>query len=347
MNIRLFPILPALLLALLLGLAAPAGAATWETLTTENGLPNDEIQFLHEDAKGAVWIGTLGGLARYRDGQLETILEKGQIWQVLRLQDGRIMVGTNSGVLILPENPEAESEPVRGLKNNTVSPIVPLENGRVWALRKDRGTEENELMAWKGGETWEPVEALQGKRVVDLIRARDGAVWAAIEGDGVVEVSDPVGAPEQATHHLEGLNLTTLAEDGQGRLWCGVWQRGLMVHEGGQWHRHLGQEDSYIFNITDAEGTLWVGTSANGLWRYDGKRWENELSEEGAVNTLVWTPQAERVWISTQQQGGLRYWEDGEWITALEGPLPVRTVIERANGEIWAGGVLDGVHIKR
>ena len=53
-----------------------------------------------------------------------------------------------------------------------------------------------------------------------------------------------------------------------------------------------------------------------------------------------------KVWNSTQAQGGLRYWSGKKWVTSLDSPLPIRCLFESKDKKIWAGGVLDGVHVK-
>jgi len=52
-----------------------------------------------------------------------------------------------------------------------------------------------------------------------------------------------------------------------------------------------------------------------------------------------------KVWISTQTQGGLRFWDGKTWKVSLESFLPIRCLLETKSGEIWAGGILDGLHI--
>jgi ligand-binding sensor domain-containing protein len=106
------------------------------------------------------------------------------------------------------------------------------------------------------------------------------------------------------------------------------------------------QKDAVLNIVQDAKSHIWVATSATGLWRFDGVKWTNHLQEEGSINTLAVTSDG-RVWICSQIRGGLRYWDGEAWQVSLDSPLPIRCVIETGGGDIWAGGVLDGVHILR
>jgi hypothetical protein len=62
------------------------------------------------------------------------------------------------------------------------------------------------------------------------------------------------------------------------------------------------------------------------------------------VNLLEVTDDG-RVWISTQATGGLQYFDGKSWQTSLRGPLPIRCLLKASNGQILAGGVLDGLHV--
>ncbi|MDP6357371.1 MAG: hypothetical protein QF473_19805, partial [Planctomycetota bacterium] len=172
-------------------------------------------------------------------------------------------------------------------------------------------------------------------------RAGSGVV---IDGNGVFEI-DPKAGPDKATHHIEGTNVQSMAEDSKGRIWCGLWGRGVMVYDDKGWTSHLKKEKSAILSMaSDAAGGMWVATSANGLWNYNGKTWRHDLAEEGSITLLTSTSDG-RVWVSSQFSGGLRYWNGKKWTESLPGPLPIRCLIEAPDKSLWAGGVLDGVHV--
>ena len=179
---------------------------------------------------------------------------------------------------------------------------------------------------------------------MDLLRAPDGSVWVAVDGNGVFVVAPQTG-PAAATQQLAGLNVTTLRADSKGRVWCGLWGKGVAVWDKGNWTRHLAKEKSVILAIReDTKGQLWVATSANGLWRLTGETWTNDLAAEGSINMLETTTDG-RVWISSQSVGGLRYWDGAKWQVALANPLPIRCLLETKTKQLWAGAILDGLYI--
>jgi ligand-binding sensor domain-containing protein len=310
-------------------------AEPWRQLTTADGLPGEEIQFLREDDAGAVWVGTLSGLGVWRDGKFTSVVARGEFWDLLPVGNGRYWAGTANGVLWLDGEKQTAS-----LTGNTVAPILRVGEGKIWALSKNRASERNSLMEMTGGE-WKPVSQFEKQQVVDLLQTKDGAVWVAVDGNGVFVVG-----PAGVTHHLGGLNVTAMREDSRGRVWCGLWGKGVAVWEQGSWTRHLPKEKSVILSIReDSKGQIWVATNANGLWRFAEEKWTNDLAAEGSINLLETTSDG-RVWISSQSVGGLRYWDGTKWQVSLDRPLPMRCLLETKTKQLWAGGILDGVYRK-
>jgi len=52
----------------------------WTRLTVQNGLPSDYIRFFLPETNGTVWLGTLHGLCRWRDGRLASITSDQGLW---------------------------------------------------------------------------------------------------------------------------------------------------------------------------------------------------------------------------------------------------------------------------
>ena len=331
-----------LMAALLLPLVARAGEPAWTALTEEQGLPGNEVQFLRAGDDGAVWIGTLSGLARYRDGKCETLLKGVEVWDLLPAGDGQFWVGTGRGVFRVGR--EVKGEPAPALKEYSVAPLLRVGEGKLWAIAK-AAKGQQAVVAQCDGATWMPLKAFAGERLKDMFLTRDGHVWLTVEGNGVLEVPS-WQTPEQTTRHLEGLDVTAFEEDARGRLWCGTWGNGLYLREKDQWQRLLQKEKAAILDVDlDSRGGVWVATNAHGLWRQDGENWVNDLADERGINLLEPTADG-RVWISNQAHGGLRYWDGKAWHEALPGPLPLRCLLETKDA-LWAGGVLDGVHLRQ
>ena len=342
-------------------LAAGAGDR-WRAVTTGNTpeLAANEIQFLkviHDE----LWIGTLSGLTRYNDngyavvskttrekrrnpdtGEWETVdtVAKAElrVCTVFRPDARTCLVGAAGGLFTMDGLVLGDV----ALKGRTVAPVVPF-NDTLWALAKNDGTGRSTLYH-RAGTTWKPVEAFAETALADLVRTHDGRLWVVVDGDGVFEV-DPGKGLDKRVHHLAGLNVRSVLLDARGRVWCGLWGRGVAVMgKDGTWTMHIENEKSAVLNLAaDAAGHVWAGTSSGGLYEYDGKTWSRHFVDEGAVS-LLYADSKGRLWVSTQSTGDLRYHHQGEWHRSLDNRLPMTSMAEY-NGAIWAGGVLDGIHI--
>ena len=114
--------------------------------------------------------------------------------------------------------------------------------------------------------------------------------------------------------------------------------------------RAAGMGEAFIAISDDATATHW---NPAGLGKYPlSSEWleyhpgpgyqiksialkKNDLPEK---NYMVYD-----IWAITSTD--LLYWNGEEWIVSLDGPLPIRALVEAADGTLWAGGVLDGIHM--
>lgn len=333
-----------LALSILVVTASLDAADQWLAVNTasEPGLAGDDIQFIQEGPGERIWIGTNGGLTTYAGGAYQRFARTDgkplgvTTWGVVRAGDGRIAISTARGVIRVSAD---RQETLLGYAS--VSPAVPYGLTGLWAIAKD-ASEVNVLMASDGGE-WSAVDDYVGIKVVDLFAASDGAVWIVVDGNGLVRV-DPKVVGDQA--HLSGLNIQSVFEDRDGRIWAGRWGRGVVVQAAGAWTEHLTDEESAVVHIAQStDGSMWFGTTAGGVWQYDGSAWTQHLATDGLISVLETTSDG-RVWVSSQETRGLKYWDGSKWVLSLDSPLPIRCLVETSHG-LWAGGVLDGLHILR
>lgn len=350
--------------AVLMVATATADAADpWRAITTASTpeLAADEIQFL-EVIGDELWIGTLSGLSRYRDGRFAAVdrvtTEKRRdpvsnawttaavtakvelrVCAVHRIGAGNYLVGAAGGLFRMRDL-------VLGtvaLEGLTVAPVLAAGEDTLWALGKDDGSGRSTLYSDATG-AWTPVAAFADRAVIDCLRTRDGRLWVVVEGDGVYAV-DPARGADAAVHHLGGHNVRSLLLDRRGRVWCGLHGRGVAMHEGdGTWRRHRLDGDSAVLSLaSDTDGGIWAGTASDGVFRFADGEWSNAFADEGAVS-LLYADGAGRVWVSTQVTGGLRYHRDGTWHRSLDTRMPMTSMVE-FDGALWAGGVLDGIHV--
>lgn len=333
--------LSTLMIAGLLLATTPAATASdpWRRITTEDGLPSDEIHLVDPEPDGSVWVGTLKGLVKIDGDQISEPIVGHEVYDVVRVGE-QVLVGTNRGLVRL-EGDEQTQEMGKFL----VTPIIEIGEGRVWALRREGGFDAaNSFVVEQVDGQWQQIEALEGRSAVGITRSEDGRVWVTLEGDGVA-VFDPERGLNAFEHLLKGLNVTSTFVDSKGQAWFGLWGAGVTMYDGQKLHEHLRDQEMYTYAIREGKGeSIWVASDQSGLFCFDGKSWTNLLREEGGVNLLEATADG-RVWISTRAVGGLRYWDGEQWVTSIEGPLPISCLSEGPDGTLWAGGVLDGLRV--
>lgn len=340
--------------------------AEWKNLTEQENeaLPGDQIQLIKE-IDGVVWIGGMEGLTRYKDGEFTAVTEtvekkkrgeveeierpiSSQAWDVHKVGENSLLLGHSKGVTLL----EGAAIKNHEMKGYTASPVVQGHNGVVWTLAKKEENKQqvtNIMQRGEGGK-WTVIEYFKKdkdsdkKRIVeDLYADSSGQFWVTISGNGVIN-ADPAKKPEKWEHYLKGYNVTTVGEDAQGRVWCGLWERGVAMLQNGSMRRHLSDEDMIPLTIVGTEESVWVATNDRGCFQKVGDEWKQHFADEGAVNLLETTSDG-RVWVSSQKKGGLKVWTGEEWKVALPGPSPIRAVTLTSDNTIWAGGILDGLHI--
>ena len=103
----------------------PGHAKLFQTFSTENGLPHNNIQQIIEDDNGFVWVGTDRGLGRYDTKEDRTIsllpgnTTLGNMFvenAVCRLEDGRLAFGSRQGIVVVDPNSVTVRKPLFQLR---------------------------------------------------------------------------------------------------------------------------------------------------------------------------------------------------------------------------------------
>ena len=108
----------------------PGKAKFLERYTTDDGLPNNNVQQIIEDHEGNVWVGTDNGLARYNIKTKKTMslmpanTLQGNMFienAVCLLDDGRIAFGSRHGITIIDPKSVHISKPIFRLRMTDVN----------------------------------------------------------------------------------------------------------------------------------------------------------------------------------------------------------------------------------
>ncbi|MCG2585538.1 two-component regulator propeller domain-containing protein [Massilia sp. TS11] len=294
-------VLTACLLALVLALtapladAAPARTLRFEQLSVEQGLAQESVLAIAQDADGFMWFGSQAGLSRF-DGYKVTVYKSSaqdpkalaDNWvRVLHVdRDGRLWIGTDGGL--------NRYEPA----TQSFSHFAPRELAK-------RGSGYRHIRA--------------------IIDDGAGGLWIA-SGDGLQRF-DPASGKFTVYHHdpddphsLGDDQINALALDKQGRLWIGT-ASGLDSLAPGAArfeHHNLEGTESRLRSVqalqVASDGALWIG-SLGGLeaWRWDraGRLSRQRLSraeglQPGQIITL-YEDQDQNLWVGSLTEGLYRW----------------------------------------
>jgi len=287
------------------------------------GLPlaNRHVSALAPDGRGGLWVGMISGVAHLGPEGLE-VIDAGRPGLLVRqghrtiaaTADGGALVAAMDGLYALrrdgagwratPAFPQAlrDREPSLAAIH-----AVLVEPDGSWWLACDQA-----LCHWRDGALtrFGEREGLKPARWGDLLRTRDGALWARAEtqvsrlapdADRFEDLTPPQLSDGTVRLHLP------LAEDAQGRLLTSS-DDGVLRWQSGRWTRfgaaHGLDVGSGVHAILqDRDHDLWLGTAGHGLVHWRGyEHWRQWTRRQGVPSDDLWTFLEEapgRMWLGT------------------------------------------------
>ena len=308
---HLLTFLPAMLV-LVAGsaLAAPPPTLRFEHLGVAQGLPQESVLAVGQDAQGFMWFGTQGGVARY-DGYRTTVFRNvvndpdslANNWVRVLYTDrrGRLWLGTDGGLdLYLPHSRSFRHylprEPDRGGNGSRrIRAIAEDRNGDLWLATGDGlqhfNTRNGKYRYWHHSNA-------PGSLLDDQLNAlafdASGRLWIG-SSSGLCSLAP--GADTFVHHHIvtggdpKRASVQALAVDRSQNLWigtlAGVEMRPVAHPESPG--RRFGQREG-LSNLRvsalyeDADGTVWIGSMARGLFRWSPqegvfRQYDRQLSD--------------------------------------------------------------------
>jgi signal transduction histidine kinase len=291
-----------------------------------------------EDRDGNVWIGSQGGLIRFRDGRFEVFTRRDglpdeDVMALFEDREGTLWVGTRSGTVTqftdrtIPTNAGPPS-----LRRDSIESVVEHPAGTLW-FASWRG-----LTSWKDGRerTYTRADGLPSEHVFSLYPGAGGELWVAA-AKGLLRVREgriepPVWTPPSPTR------LMSVYRDRQGTVWVGT-DDGLLRLEAAGLQAvppEAGFAPGQVRGFgEDDQGTLWV-TTESGLARVgEGRlvRHEPALPADRGVykdsDGALWFGAGTQ--LVRRRQGGFRAFTPAE---GLPGD-PLYQMLGDDHGALW------------
>jgi len=323
------------------------GAALVEKFTLPPLVSAHYIQALHEDRRGALWIGTRSqGVFVFEGGVLTRApsTHEDALW-VCEDAEGDIWTAANGGGLnrLRPKIFRLFDKSA-GLPVNFSATVCEDVGGAMWFANRDGGVvrlrPDGTIQTVPAPAAWPVISA------VSVAPQPQGGVWATA-GPGLFAIAEqPSPVMEQLSHPpVPIIRCTLVAKSGD--LWFSADPDRIGRRSGGKYDffgRAEGYDGKQVRHLAeDASGRIWCGSSDGKLFRQSGDRFETVPLNRvvGSINAIL--PESDgRVWLGTAESG-LVVRRDGQWHTLdTTHGLPdnfITQILADDRGNLWFGSV--------
>jgi len=256
--------------------AIPPASDQDERYTEMDGLSANYVLSLLEDREGIIWIGTSGGLDRFRHRNLVPVkLPPRSVWIALApAENGAVWAGTQRRPFMK----------IDGTITDIAGPEFPITclyrdpDGIVWAGGRTGlwRVEENKVTAF-------PVPAgTDDFDIQALVKDRSGALWLSNPRHGVFKHDGVKWTPYGNRRDLPQEAVTTMMTDTQGRSWFGYTKSRVALLDKDRIRMFSIADGLSVGNVTamfSRTQQIWVGGEM-GLAVFNGLRFKSVRTDD-------------------------------------------------------------------
>lgn len=348
---------------------------TWQPPAPQS-LPSNDIWSVLAGRDGALWIGTAKGLARWKSGTLTQYpqLAGRFVQKILEARDGTVWVGGTSvprGTLCAVRDDSITCSGEDGIFGLGIWGLYEDRKDNLWVASDDglwrwhpgpaavlrlpgrsdsfQGfdedpdgrllvTTDNGIRQLINGRLESVLSGPASRdRTSSLLRDRDGGLWVATRGNGVLHIVEDRTDVFVQADGLSGNHVTTLFEDREGNIWVATTD-GLDRFRAPAVSTLTEKQGLSNPNVSavrvSADGSLLV-SAADGLHRWTNGRLQ-PLRGRGIPNRAVgpfFVDDRGRTWIGTIS--GVGYLERDTFVAIDPAVAAVRSFAQDAQGNLW------------
>jgi len=272
-----------------------------------SGLPNDMSQLCVVDNSNVVWYGTYNGFAKFDGKQFEWMNEKNSPFKKTESIEALAVDKQNNKWVFSNEslykfdNQSWQNVPISNVKVSNVDVISCNDFGET-ILATDTGVvilkaDKIEILTNK------QIPALPSNNIFCAYRDKKGRLWiGTYEGSVMIDEKGTITDFNKTSTPIKNSSITEVAEDKDGNLYFALYaykphkerdvaQEGFAVFtKDGMWNHYNDSNSGLPANHINSllydpfENILWIGTNEAGLVRFDLKgNWENYHNQNSKV----------------------------------------------------------------
>lgn len=329
------------------GLARISENGDLKRFSRKDGLSDDAVFCLDNDADGRIWACTREGLARFENGRFHTFttadgLPSNQIRNTCESTGGvRWVTGLDFGLTRFNRSSfETYTNPDLPSKE-TVTALACAKDGSIWlgttdGLKQIRGKTVRSVTAANG---------LPDNAVSALAEGPDGSIWVGTD-KGVSRYRNGEISVYRTRDGLSHSQVLSLFFDREGSLWAGT-KDGLDQFTDGTVTPYTTNEGLLSNDVgpvlQDGAGRLWIGTLGRGLNCFFANKFQSLTARSGLSDDTVLSLEngaGGTLWVGTKN--GLNLLRDGRIARTYGGKdglsgMEIRALFSDADGQLWVG----------
>lgn len=310
-------------------------------------LPNTTINSLIVDNDQTLWIGTMRGLFRHREGsKLDSLTEKSGmpnniVQDLLFDQHGNLWVGTyRSGIFFLADGSITSFTRNDGLATDIISSITEIEDN-VFLLGNENGT----LNKLENGaiSKYSPTIPIPSERLKNIFTDRQERIWISTYG-GLVILDGNKSKHYNISNGFPDNFIRVAFQSDDGKVWVGTKNAGLIIFDStDKWEQlsiNDGLSSNYIMSIEqNPSGQIIVGTISGLNIIENGKVLKTVKVEDGLPSNFMFATLSTPNYLWIASNDGLTGYNDKQVVNFnTENGMPsniIYDVLLDNNGTLW------------